>query len=454
MNRIFIAFVVLCFPLAPALATPPDFATQIQQNLKAGKIGKQRLFSHPLLTRLYPNQHSQPLWTQQTIPALADAILGLSGDGLNPDDYWSADINRRLKQARQGTLSPAQTAKLDLLLTEAYLRALYHLRFGKANPSAPRAFQLNAPGDNIDRTPLLLSFIRDGRIEDAFHWARPFQAPYRQLRQILNQRLEAQIMGGWPKIPAGPTLSPGDNDRRIPQLRKRLVLSGDLPDDRGPEQNDISLQAGIKQFQQRHGLTADGFVGANTLKALNQELTFSIQQLRLNLERLRWVLPLVGEDYLLIDTNDLTAERTRGPATLWVNPVDISKACRTLHSQSLSLDQLHLGPAPAPWFSSSQLSTLQLHQSSDPNKGCIQLDQVSGLSRQSLKAQGWDAARIDTALSGKKPQDIKLKRPLSLLLIYRTLKVKRLALWYSADPLKRDAELLQTLNAPLHIGPK
>ena len=34
--------------------------------------------------------------------------------------------------------------------------------------------------------------------------------------------------GGWPRIPPGPTLRPGQTDARLPLLRQRLITTGDL----------------------------------------------------------------------------------------------------------------------------------------------------------------------------------------------------------------------------------
>ena len=53
---------------------------------------------------------------------------------------------------------------------------------------------------------------------------------------------------------------------------------------------DPALEAAVKRFQQRHGLTADGAVGPGTLQALNVPVSTRIDQIRVNLERSRWVL--------------------------------------------------------------------------------------------------------------------------------------------------------------------
>ena len=44
------------------------------------------------------------------------------------------------------------------------------------------------------------------------------------------QRYEKLVAsGGWPAVPAGRMMREGDNDPRVPTLRKRLRASGDMP---------------------------------------------------------------------------------------------------------------------------------------------------------------------------------------------------------------------------------
>src|SRR5205807_9610666 len=49
------------------------------------------------------------------------------------------------------------------------------------------------------------------------------------------------------------------------------------------------LVLAVQQFQQRHGLTADGRIDRLTLRALAVPLARRVQQLSLSLERMRWI---------------------------------------------------------------------------------------------------------------------------------------------------------------------
>src|SRR5262245_44507209 len=94
--------------------------------------------------------------------------------------------------------------------------------------------------------------------------------------------------GGWPQVGQAERLRTGVRNPAVPALRQRLTLSGDL--DPSAVENDIYdsyVEAAVKRFQARHGISADGRPGPLTLKALNIPADQRLNQLRVNLTRLR-----------------------------------------------------------------------------------------------------------------------------------------------------------------------
>jgi murein L,D-transpeptidase YcbB/YkuD len=80
-------------------------------------------------------------------------------------------------------------------------------------------------------------------------------------------------------------------DDRVPLLRARLALEGDYagPADDTSRVYDAALEAAVRSFQHRHGLNEDGLVERATLAALAVPVEHRIDQVRVNLERARWV---------------------------------------------------------------------------------------------------------------------------------------------------------------------
>jgi murein L,D-transpeptidase YcbB/YkuD len=96
--------------------------------------------------------------------------------------------------------------------------------------------------------------------------------------------------GGWPNVPAGATYRLGMRHPGIVALRQRLVAGADLDQAGTSVRNDIFdsfVEAGVRRFQLRHGLTVDGIVREQTLAAMNVPVQVRLRQLETNVVRLR-----------------------------------------------------------------------------------------------------------------------------------------------------------------------
>ncbi len=90
------------------------------------------------------------------------------------------------------------------------------------------------------------------------------------------------------RSPQADRLRTGVRHPAVVALRQRLTAAGDL--DPAAVENDIYdsyVEAAVKRFQVRHGLSADGRPGALTFNALNVPAEQRLAQLRTNLARLR-----------------------------------------------------------------------------------------------------------------------------------------------------------------------
>jgi murein L,D-transpeptidase YcbB/YkuD len=79
----------------------------------------------------------------------------------------------------------------------------------------------------------------------------------------------------------------------VPRLARLLHLLGDLPEIAiAPEDSrlyDGALVEAVKRFQERHGLRIDGYLELKTLEQLNVPISYRVEQIRLALERFRWL---------------------------------------------------------------------------------------------------------------------------------------------------------------------
>jgi murein L,D-transpeptidase YcbB/YkuD len=113
-------------------------------------------------------------------------------------------------------------------------------------------------------------------------------------------------------------------------VRARLRVTGDLaaPDPQDPSPFDEDLKRAVEAFQRRHGLAADGVIGPSTLAAMNQPVASRIDQIRVNLERARWVQRDLPSDFVLVNIAGFRAYLVRGREVTWSARVQVGKTYR------------------------------------------------------------------------------------------------------------------------------
>jgi murein L,D-transpeptidase YcbB/YkuD len=250
--RFSILSLLLCFSgLAIALAPTDEHIRQYSERILEGGdvlVAGQRIASTTLLPDFYTRRGFTPVWT---VPARFEELLALlrsaQDHGLNPDDYHYTTLASCPEE-----MSPDQAAARDVLATDALIRFGYHLRLGKVDPARldpdwnlERRMDSEEPVDILEQAvaaPSLTRFL-DTRLAPA----SPF---YTGLRQALARYRAIARDGGWPPVPGGPTLHPGDRGPRIRDLRARLAVTdpGLNPGPDDPMLFDADLTAAVERF--------------------------------------------------------------------------------------------------------------------------------------------------------------------------------------------------------------
>ncbi|HEY5809379.1 MAG TPA: peptidoglycan-binding protein, partial [Povalibacter sp.] len=265
---------------------------------------------------------------QQLLQALADS----HEDGLDPADYHLPLLKELAAQVAAQQATATLKAQYDLLLTEALLRLSYHLSFGKVDPESFDAkWNYGRTLSHLDVSKEIDAAISSDQVYERIAALKPKHFLYVRLKQELARHRVMEKTGGWSALPAGPALKPGASDARIPALRSRLVLSGDLADNAAPpdpELYDATLVEAVKQYQQRAGLEADGAVGAGTIKHLNIPVTERIMQLRVNLDRGRLLLQDLPAEFVVVNIAGYSVYLVRGEDIVWNARAQVGKAYR------------------------------------------------------------------------------------------------------------------------------
>jgi len=307
---------------------------RIDQILTTGSlnIGYTNVASKQILPKLYERNNFQLIWKNpQNVNDLLNELGNIEEDGLNPEDYHlSTLLVQKLQLEESEPSEPSLLADYDILLTDSLIRLTYHLYFGKVEPESlhpdwnmTRKINDTDPVVNIERT------LRSAQLADALKKIRPQLKSYNLMRAALKKYREIQEVGGWEAVPEGPTLKVGMTDERIPKLRKRLAVTGHFEGtNTKSDQFDEELEKAVDRFQKSHRLVVDGAVGKNTYKTLNVPVKRKIDQIRVNLERSRWISRNIPEEFIVVDIAGFRVYHYRDFNIKWTSKVQVGKAFR------------------------------------------------------------------------------------------------------------------------------
>ena len=316
-------------------------ALQIEQRLRQRPATADETTALFYLSRAY-----RPAWDSPVrVEGLISAVEALRGHGLEPGDFNPERL--RLAAAEAGAAPSVEArAEHELLFTDTLAAVLLQIRHGKVDPrSLYRQWNFTPPPNPYERAGELAGVIRAGDLRAAVEAHAPELPLYRALQQGLAHYQALADLGDWPKVPAGSTLRPGERSPRIPALRARLLAGGETGlDEANPNRYDPPLVEAVKRFQARHGLEADGVVGAQTLLALNTSPAQRVDQIRANLERLRWVAADLRGDRLLVDIVGYHADLVLDGQRVWASKVIVGKPARKTPSLRDSVVSLVFNP--------------------------------------------------------------------------------------------------------------
>jgi murein L,D-transpeptidase YcbB/YkuD len=308
------------------------------------------LRSTPLLSEYYQQGLYEAAWIEEegrpraAARELMAAIRSAAEEGLVPAHYHLAALQDLLRRAVVGKPSAVLAADLDILLTDAFLLLGSHLLDGRVDPvTIDRQWRVVRREGDLLRT--LREALAGQGVAAALQGLLPHQEGYRSLRTALARYRDLAHRGGWPGVPAGPSLRAGDEGGRVAALRRRLAADGDPA--RAAAQGDAfdgTLLEAVLEFQGRHGLEADGVVGAKTLAALNVPVSARVRQIELNMERWRWMPQNLGRRHVLVNTAAFHLDMVADDESVLSMRVVVGRPYRSTPDFSGSITYLVLNP--------------------------------------------------------------------------------------------------------------
>lgn len=264
-------------------------------------VGGRHIAATEFLPKLYGALGNKLAWSRpEMVSALAEAVARSWEDGLLPADFH-ADFVKAQAGGTGGAIEPVDR---DIVLSDALVRLLYQLFFGKVSPNGiDPNWNFARPVLSDDPVTIIATALSAGQVNSLVERARVDHPLYVELRSLMQEYTNYDVQGGWGTVPAGPILKPGQKDARVAALRARLSVTGEYHGQASGDADvlDDALVSALKDFQVSHGIEPDGVLGAATLAALNVTARERTEQIRINLERGRWLLRTLSPEMVIVN---------------------------------------------------------------------------------------------------------------------------------------------------------
>lgn len=250
------------------------------------------------VAKLYEASGYSLLWVQNLrVRPQALAIIGLlqnaNAKGLDAEDYDGSRWQGRLLKLEQKP-SELDLISFDTALTVSVMRYIRAIHCGRVNPKEFK-FQLDMGGEPLPLAEFIQTQVLNA--SDAAAEIQKLEPPflgYRKLLALLPVYEGYANRAEGEKFPTvTKTVRPGQPYAGVVQLGRFLQLIGDIPAGVQLDPNATIYQGalvdGVKHYQDRHGETPSGNLDERTVNELNTPPAVRIRQIKLTLERWRWL---------------------------------------------------------------------------------------------------------------------------------------------------------------------
>jgi L,D-transpeptidase YcbB len=248
--------------------------------------------------KLYETNGYSLIWVQNgrvRPQGLAVIELAQNADakGLDPEDYDGSRWQGRLLKLGQKP-SEQDLASFDTALTVSAMRYIRAIHRGRVNPKEFK-FQLDTGVEQLSLADFIQTQVLNASDPTAeIQKLEPPFLGYRKLLALLPVYEGYANQAEGEKLPTiTKTVRPSQPYAGVVRLGRFLQIIGDIPAGAQLSPNgtiyDGAVVEGVKHYQDRHGETPTGNLDARTINELNTPPAVRIHQIKLTLERWRWL---------------------------------------------------------------------------------------------------------------------------------------------------------------------
>lgn len=241
---------------------------------------------------------------------LKDAALKKKMDGMVEDSNF--------------TVNPSDKSMIntELLLTAHFIR--YTLSNYEKGYVKRKEMERFIPIKKADPILLADSLLNKKHKDDKYF--EDVNNAYKLLKQELGRYVDIAKKGGWPVLPTdAKQFKKGNSSQAIALLKKRLQITGYMPAGDSSQVYNDTLSMGIQHAQQSFGYKPDGVITATLLKDLNVPVQQRINQILLNMNRMRWMPQEPEGKLILVNIPEFVLHFHEGKNKIFDMPVVVGK---------------------------------------------------------------------------------------------------------------------------------
>ncbi|HIP61961.1 MAG TPA: murein L,D-transpeptidase [Sulfurovum sp.] len=253
---------------------------------------------------LYEKNGYKSLWVgdngaqqfSELLDALGDPLLNYKYKQFNQDNIINLSFEIDNGSYAENQL-PSALAKLDILITQSYLKLIYFVRVGdvdwalvkrklknlKASQDIHAAWEIKPR--SMPSAASIVASIENATVHSFLISQIPQENQYRSLISLLEKY---QNMPKFSKIGYGKILKPRRSDSRIRQIKKLLQFTGDFPRSSSTGTGySGDLTRAIRSFKERFNLSKGDYIDNKVINYLNTTKEEYVKKILTNLDILK-----------------------------------------------------------------------------------------------------------------------------------------------------------------------
>lgn len=218
---------------------------------------------------------------------LHDYVTTYEDDSTLKDKKLQKKMDRLIAEDDLSVSASKDFINTELTLTQHFI--MYMLNNYEKGYVKRKEMERFIPRKKEDPIALADSLLNKKHKDDKYF--EDVNESYKALKDQLGKYLSIARKGGWPQvnIVGKKSLKKGISSPDIVTIKKRLAITGDMPLNDTSQIFTDTLAIAVKNFQARHGFRETGMVSDSLVKEMNVPVTQRIEQLLMNMDRMRWL---------------------------------------------------------------------------------------------------------------------------------------------------------------------